>query len=263
MKNTENAGKKSPLKEAPLRLPGQSIEEQIEKSWDKAEPYGLLVVFFVMLAAIEWYRKLAPASPIPWSYLFTLCALIAILVAIPKFQKYRVDLKSLRLGRDGERIVAEHLDNLKEEGYRVLHDLVAANFNVDHVLVGPKGVFAIETKTWSKTPKQKDRIQFEGSSIYMNGRKIVPNPVDQAKANAGWLREILRRSTGKNFKVIPVVVFPGWFVELKSKATDIFVLNPKQLDPVLTALPRVLPGDDVSLISFHLEQFVRSKQADV
>ena len=49
-------------------------------------------------------------------------------------------------GERGERHVADVLEELRSNGYRPIHDIVGDGFNVDHVLVGPGGVFAIETK---------------------------------------------------------------------------------------------------------------------
>mgnify|MGYP000447730379 CR=1 FL=1 len=43
--------------------------------------------------------------------------------------------------------VAEALAPLTVDGCRIFHDVPAAAFNLDHVIVGPTGVFALETKT--------------------------------------------------------------------------------------------------------------------
>jgi len=51
-------------------------------------------------------------------------------------------------GRTGEMTVASILAPLMSEGYEVLHDLDIGRGNVDHVVIGPTGIFAIETKAW-------------------------------------------------------------------------------------------------------------------
>lgn len=43
--------------------------------------------------------------------------------------------KQLKLARDGEKIVGQYLDDLKEKGNCVLHDIIGENFNVDHVVL--------------------------------------------------------------------------------------------------------------------------------
>ena len=72
------------------------------------------------------------------------------LYSVPKMRRALKEAQTLKLGRDGERHVAEILDDLKADKVKVLHDLVAGDFNVDHVLIAPQGVFAVETKTYSK-----------------------------------------------------------------------------------------------------------------
>ena len=42
------------------------------------------------------------------------------------------------------------LEDLRAQGYAVFHDIPGDGFNVDHALIGPAGIFAIETKTRAK-----------------------------------------------------------------------------------------------------------------
>jgi hypothetical protein len=53
-------------------------------------------------------------------------------------------------GRDGEREVAEYLDNLTRRGNYVFHDIPANGFNIDHIVVSTHGIFTLETKAYSK-----------------------------------------------------------------------------------------------------------------
>lgn len=58
----------------------------------------------------------------------------------------------------------------------------------------------------------KQKIIYNGEAILLNGTVENKKPVIQVKAAASWLRELLGESTGKKFKIKPVVVFPGWFI---------------------------------------------------
>jgi len=51
-----------------------------------------------------------------------------------------------QLGFQGERYVAEELNQLMADGFHVFHDVPFENYNMDHVLVGPTGVFVVETR---------------------------------------------------------------------------------------------------------------------
>jgi hypothetical protein len=50
-------------------------------------------------------------------------------------------------GAEGEEHVGKLLDALADQGWRPLHDVSLGRGNVDHVLVGPGGIFTIETKS--------------------------------------------------------------------------------------------------------------------
>jgi hypothetical protein len=54
-------------------------------------------------------------------------------------------------GASGERRTARLLDRLGRDGYVVLHDLAMPGSlaNIDHLVVGPSGVFVIDSKQWT------------------------------------------------------------------------------------------------------------------
>lgn len=57
-----------------------------------------------------------------------------------------------RVGRRSERRVARRLTRLQRRGWTIAHDLDRGRGNVDHVAIGPRAVFAIETKTTRRGP---------------------------------------------------------------------------------------------------------------
>jgi hypothetical protein len=64
-----------------------------------------------------------------------------------QFMRQRRQLAKLRLGRDGERVVGQFLEDLREDWARVFHDVPGDRFNLDHVVLSLNGFFVIETKT--------------------------------------------------------------------------------------------------------------------
>jgi hypothetical protein len=190
-------------------------------------------------------------------YLYSFVAVAAMGYAAFRFFRVRQRVKALRLGRDGEKHVGQEFEDLRERGYHVFHDVVGDGFNLDHVLIGPAGVFTVETKTYSK-PSGDARVVFDGERIFIDGFEADPNPVIQVMAQARWLRELLSASTGRQFEVRSVIVYPGWFVEsMVPKKRPIWVLNPKNLPAFLDHEPQRLPPEDIHLASFHLTQFLR------
>jgi Nuclease-related domain len=61
-----------------------------------------------------------------------------------------------RLGAEGERRTARLLERLTRDGFVVFHDLAVPGSpaNVDHLVVGPSGVFVIDSKQWSGSVHQ-------------------------------------------------------------------------------------------------------------
>jgi hypothetical protein len=75
-------------------------------------------------------------------------ALLAIAVALLASAAWRVRrAQRWRIGRHSERAVQRRLRRLRRRGWIVVHDVDRGRGNVDHLAIGPRGVFAIETKT--------------------------------------------------------------------------------------------------------------------
>lgn len=77
-----------------------------------------------------------------------LAAEIALLVSMFVITRYVLPLVERRdIGAAGEEHVGELLEQLAHEGWRVIHDASLGRGNVDHILIGPAGVYTVETKS--------------------------------------------------------------------------------------------------------------------
>lgn len=251
---------KSPIKDKPLRLPGQSLEEERRKLYeDRLEVPFILTVCFVVIAALEWWREYANLSPSPRTFTFA----AILLMGFTAWRLWRTipRIRAIKQGIEGEKAVGQFLERLRADGYQVFHDVVGAGFNVDHVLIGPGGIYTIETKTWSKPARGEPRIRFDGEQITVAGREPERDPVIQARAQASWLKGLLTESTGRACEVFPVVVFPGWYIEQgEGTLRNMWVLEPKALAKFLANAPQRLEPEAFKLASFHLSRFIRSSE---
>lgn len=249
--------KKSPIKDKPLRLPGQSLDRRrADLLDDRLMAPMLLAGFMVVTAGMEWWRYFNPRPFNPLVYTFF--AVLTVLYAAWQVWRTAPVLKQLRQASEGEKAVGQFLERLRENGYQVFHDVIGEGFNLDHVLIGPAGVFTVETKTLSKPVRGEARIKFDGEKFLVDGFEPDRNPVIQAKAQANWLRGLLSESTGRQFVVSPVVVFPGWFIEQRPGTTrEIWALEPKALAAFLGNAPAILSNEEVKLAGFHLSRFIR------
>ena len=249
---------RSPLKERPLRQPGQSLLEEREKiREDKVLPWILMAVFFVVLAGWEWFSYLHPRKPMPW--LMSFAALLIIAFAAWRVFRWRPRLKALSLGIEGERVVGQYLERIRAKGYRVFHDVVAEGFNVDHILVGPAGVFTIETKTRSKPVRGDARVSYDGQTLTVAGFEPDRDPIAQAKGQARWLSALIAESTERRVFVRPVVVFPGWYVDATAGSQrQVWVMEPKGLPAFIEQEPASLTKEDIALIAKCISMQVRA-----
>jgi hypothetical protein len=168
------------------------------------------------------------------------------------------------LGFFGERYVAECLDPLKARGWFIFHDIpcvgATGKFNLDHVALGPGGVWVVETKTRRKGNARPGRKEHE---VFFDGVQIIwPQGEDraaltQASQNATWLRDWLEQMTGKTFDVASVVAVPGYSV-IERRLGPVRLANPKNLPDVLIGFGKaVLSKEEIDLIRRQLEEKCR------
>ena len=255
-------GRRSPLKGSPLRQAGQSVDDQIfDLAYDKVLTPFTFAAFLVAIAVLEWAKELTGAGPNP--EIWTAIAIIASGIAGVRIWSARKRLAQLRQGRDGEIAVGQFLDRLREEGAQVFHDVPGPGFNVDHVVIAEQGIFVVETKTWSKPNGRKACIDFDGKRLYIDGQPAIGDPAGQARAQAAWIRRLIRELTGRDFRCRAVLAFPGWFIEPEAQKramaskNPFWLLEPKAFPHWLRRRDAVVKKSDVRLISFHLSQAVR------
>jgi hypothetical protein len=246
--------------EQPLRVAGQSVDENIQRlTLDEGLAFMVWFTVAVVLAGLEWLRWFRTTPPQPWPV--TLVAALILTYSLFRLVRLRKRLQALRLGRDGERAVAESLDELKAAGAVVFHDIQAPNFNVDHVVLSRHGIFVVETKTRSKTPRAE--ATYDGKTLRLSGWTPEPDPTAQVERYADWVRDTLEAMSGKRYPIRPVVVLPGWYVNLGKDAHRhrTWVLNPKMLPAFVKREPITLPEEDVKLAVYCLARHIRMNRA--
>jgi hypothetical protein len=248
-----------PLNDNLRHVAGQSLDEAIQRRSDDpiAEPV-IVAAALIALALYEWGRVAFSLPPQPIAA--TIAALLASAWAAWKSVRGAKNMRQLRRGREGERIVAEVLETIRQDGFRVFHDIIGPHFNVDHLLVGPRGVYVIETKTLTRPHSRIATIWYDGETVSVAGLTPERDPVKQASALARSMGELVKESSGKTYAVRPVVLYPGWSVERPNNLRpDVWVLNPKTLPALIRNEPLALEDDEVNVIAFHLSRYVRAE----
>lgn len=225
-------GRRSPLTGNLLRSAGESLRNEIERFSEKIDDslFQLLVVslpsLLLALLAIKTGRK----DVILWGLIFAALLYVALLVWATR-RLYRVvkHRSTLYLGLDAELAVGQELNHLMLHGCRVYHDFPAESFNIDHVVVGPGGVFAVETKGRAKPDKGRGSID---ATVTYDGQILrfpdwhEKEPLEQARRQADWLQKWLSSAVGEAVTVRSVLALPGWFVD-RTQSGNVIVFNGK------------------------------------
>jgi hypothetical protein len=260
MRQRPKDGKRSPLDRKPPRHPGESLrlarERLVEEEW---ATYVLVASVFVLYAVYEWLRWYFKVPPRP--VLLSIIALVAVGCLIYKYFGVRRRVKAFRLGEEGEREVGHFLEGLRAKGCQVFHDIVGGKFNIDHLIVSPRGIFLIETKTFSKPLRGRCDVEFDGERLLVNGQAPTRDPIKQVHALSRWLRDLLMESTGRRFPIQCVVVFPGWYTHMPAENKgDVWVLNPKMLPAYIEREPILIKPEDVTLVSSRITAHMQTVQ---
>lgn len=257
---TSNHEKRDPIKQDPLPLPGESLQEEIASIVDDRIMTDVLALFILWLfVGLEWVRMFWNWQPHPVE--FTIALILLSIPVIRKIRRERKQVQQLRLGLRGERAVGQLLqDALLPKGYRVFHDISVDDFNIDHALIGPGGVFAIETKT-NRKPDGDAHVSYDGLQVKVAGFIPDRDPVAQAKANADQLQEILFDRTGKKVTARGVVLYPGWWIDKQPRGVETWVLNENAFIGFLQREPVRLNQQEIDVLANGLARYVRDRIA--
>ncbi len=179
------------------------------------------------------------------------------------YKRYEKKFDNLALGRAGEKFVARCLEELLPYGYTPVHDLVftpkeGKRFNIDHVLVGPTGVFVVETKTRRKSRNEK-----------INDKRDIEKEIRQVQDNAESLKKLLKERMGKTFSVTPILTYPRWKVEpwlteQVIREDGVYVFSTAAIGKILHRYfqSHVLTDEDIQAIVHSLTTYAHDKSEE-
>src|SRR5215212_1786597 len=121
-------------------------------------------------------------------------------------RSFKRDYDSWAQGAEGEEVVGRILEGLAAKGWHVIHDVSFGRGNIDHIVVGPGGIYTIETKS-------------RAGKIWLE--HLDPKMLGQAYAE----KKTLEKITGMEVKVlawqrgvgiVPARMLAGFFARRKT-----------------------------------------------
>jgi len=212
-----------------LKPSGKYLARQAQKSL-------LLVILCIATASILLLISL-PKLPTridlgDYEGSFVLATVLPLVGIFYYWKKYH----DIKMGVEGENMVTQVLKSKLNDNYYLVNDVLYINDrgnkeNIDHVVLGPKGVFAIETKHY------RGKVTCKGS-FWQVPFPFGRSPSSQAKGNAYWVNKTIKASgVFETLKVWvqPIVVFSNPDVELEVIHPEVEVVTLDKLVNSITS----------------------------
>jgi Nuclease-related domain len=163
---------------------------------------------------------------------------VAVLVAWRLRFRPSEQARTWQRGAHGERHTARLLDRLTRDGYVVFHDLAipGSPANVDHLVIGPSGVFVIDSKQWT-------------GSVHQGADGLVWHnhyPLDRTLETVRWEAQAVGRLLGT--RVAALLCVHGAHVHGGGLHTKGVAIVPAHLLRSALGYDRVLSDADVALL---------------
>ncbi len=144
-----------------------------------------------------------------------LYAVLAVLVAAASFVLYRllrtfISWHEVRFLRDANIAVGHQLQRIAAAQGCAYHDVPTPNGFIDHVLIGPTGVYAINVV--ARRHLKKAAVCLNGSNLHFSNNETTLSIVNIVAAAKRMEKEFCQIA-GKNIRVRSVIAVPGWHVQ--------------------------------------------------
>ncbi len=144
-----------------------------------------------------------------------LYVVLAVLVAAASFVLYRlirtfISWHEVRFLRDANIAVGHQLQRIASAHGRAFHDVPTPNGFIDHVLVGPSGVYAINVV--ARRHLKKGAVLLNGNNLHFSNSETKLSIVNIVAAAKRMEKEFCKIA-GKNIRVRSVIAVPGWDIK--------------------------------------------------
>jgi len=210
---------------------GNYLKNQVRKNLAKAAAYFLLFGLIFLVSSVQALLTLSLNIFVAAGFLISLAPLIAFYYFLRKYRIYRG-------GWEGEKRVITLLSSKLSDDYILLNDLYlrGGGGDIDHVVLGPNGVFVLETKNWN------GNISCNGDLWQRRGKQnFKGSPSRQVKRNASTIKHIIDSSQAfrsLGIYVEGIVVFTNNYATLHINNPTVAVVKLSELPNHITTFRR-------------------------
>ena len=210
---------------------GNYLKNQVRKNLAKAAACFLLFGLIFLVSSLQALLTLSMNIFVVVGFLVSLVPLIAFYYFLRKYRIYRG-------GWEGEKRVIKLLSSKLSDDYILLNDLYlrGGGGDIDHVVLGPNGIFVLETKNWN------GNISCNGDLWQRAGKQnFKGSPSRQVKRNASTIKHIIDSAQAfrsLNIFVEGIVVFTNNHATLHINNPTVAVVKLQELPNHITTYRR-------------------------
>jgi hypothetical protein len=172
--------------------------------------------------------------------LFDLVLVTSALFATPN------SITAWQTGAEGELRTGRLLEPLTAEGFRILHDrkIPGSRANIDHIVIGPPGIYVVETKSLGGS------LQIRDDEVFVSGRRRT-KMIDEVKREALAVQTALADEIAAHGRTVsPIIcVHRADLPWLRSEVAGVRIVSGKDLVNRLREADHLLAPADVERLA--------------
>jgi hypothetical protein len=201
----------------------QRFRDELDRLTSSQSTYlsGTLVFAMLFVAAYVLQAKQLFVGYPSWQLYLQLGFLLLVFgFAVFSLAKTVLRRHQMKFLRDANVAIGHQLQQVSAEGTRVFHDVGTSAGTVDHVVVGQKGLYAINVV--ARRSSKLAHAKLRENNIEYSNSKAIQSIVD-INAKTSRLQKDFRELLGHRIRVRSVIAVPGWDIDEQSSDEHLLV----------------------------------------
>ena len=218
-----SAGARRLFPECIMREAAQQFRDRLDRLSRKQSSYvGAAIVFVVIFTVANPLGVDTLFAGYPVWQLQLLLTILTVTACLAAYRVFRtaIEWRRVRLQRDASIAVGHQLQRLAAAHGRVYHDVATTAGLIDHVLIGPGGIFSINVIAL-RAPRKGEAVLADNQVHFHPGDRQA-SIVDIAARN-NRLRKDFAMHVGHPVRIRSVIAVPGWDIPDQLAASHLLV----------------------------------------